>query len=389
MAEPGKRPKVAVIVRRFGMEFGGLEAYAVNLVRELHEAYDIHVFCQEWSSDLPVARTVVPRIKRLPSWLNLLVFTQHCRKLVSGFDLVHSHENSWLGDLHTVHMMPTRFSLYHRRPPWHRHLSVWTSPRLLAYLAMEAMRYRAGDRREIVAVSPLILDQIETAYRRHPRATVIPPGVNAPTRQMDRIEALDALGLPHDRYYAILVAHEPVRKGLNVLLAALPLVDAPVDLIVVGGDRNTAARVGELAAKARQPLRVHSWPLQRDLSVFYAAADICAFPTSGDSFGMVPLEAMSYGRPVIVSSQDYCGFAHYVTHGVDAIVLDDPDDAVALGMAIDRLFADEALYASLASNGKSLSLEMGWDKVAARYAQVYRQIQSRPDPRTLPPAAPG
>jgi UDP-glucose:(heptosyl)LPS alpha-1,3-glucosyltransferase len=378
VAEPGKRPRIAVVVRRFGMEFGGLEAYAVHLVRELHEAFDIHVFCQEWSSDLPVARTVMPRVKRLPRWLNLLVFTQQCRRLVRGFDLVHSHENSWVGDLHSVHMMPTRYSLYHRRPRWHRRLSVWTSPRLLAYLAMEAMRYRTRPRREIVAVSPLILDQIETAYRRHPHATVIPPGVSAPAREIGRIEALDALGLPHDRRYAILVAHEPVRKGLNVLLAALPLVDAPVDLVVVGGNRETAAHVSEMAAKTRQPLRVHCWPLQRDLSLFYAAADICTFPTSGDSFGMVPLEAMSYGRPVIVSSPEYCGFAHYVTHGVDAIVLEDPNDASALATAIDRLLADDALYASLASNGKRLSLEMGWDKVAACYAQAYRRILAKP-----------
>ncbi len=374
MAEPAGRPRIAVVVRRFGMQFGGLEAYAVHLVRELHEAYDIHVFCQEWGSDLPVARTVVPRVKRLPGWLNLLDFTRRCRRLARGFDLVHSHENSWLGNLHSVHLMPIRFSLFHHRRRWHRRLSIWTSPRLLAYLAMEAMRYRPAPGREIVAVSPLIRDQIKTAYARHPNITVIPPGVNPPGREASRAEALDILGLPHERRYAILVAHDPVRKGLKTLLAALPHLSATVDLVVVGGEGDTTSRAGALAAGAGLSSRVHFWPLQRDLSLFYAAADICTFPTLGDSFGMVPLEAMSYGRPVIVSPERYCGFAHYVTHGTNAIVLEDPRDAVALAEAIDGVLADQATYDSLARNGKALSLEMGWDKVAVRYAQLYRRI---------------
>ncbi len=63
-----------------------------------------------------------------------------------------------------------------------------------------------------------------------------------------------------------------------------------------------------------------------------------------------------------------------MTHGTNAIVLEDPRDAVALAEAIDGVLADQATYDSLARNGKALSLEMGWDKMAARYAQLYRRI---------------
>ncbi|HEY4191149.1 MAG TPA: glycosyltransferase family 4 protein [Mesorhizobium sp.] len=382
MPETGKPPRIAVIVRRFGAQFGGLEAYAENLVRELRHEYDLHVFCQEWESDLPVPHTIVPRIEGAPSWLNLLDFTWRCQKLAKGFDIVHSHENSWLGDVHSVHMMPVRYSRYHHRAGWKRSLSTWMNPRLLVYLTMEAMRYRKKAKRRIVAVSPLTLEQIEIAYRRHPPATIIAPAVHVPQTEMSRGEGLDALGLPHDRHHALLVAHDPARKGLTTLLAALPLVSAKVDLIVVGGRDDLAIRNRALVAAAGQAGRVHIWPRQKDLGVFYAAADVCVFPTTGDAFGMVPLEAASHGCPTIVSSKRHCGFAHYVTPEIDALVLENPTDPVALAGAIDRLFTDPALYERVARNGKSLALGMGWDRAAQSYSRLYQTILAGEEPGT-------
>lgn len=372
MAETVRRPRIAVVVRRFGAQFGGLEAYAEHLAGELRDACDFHVFCQEWGSDLAIARTIVPRIDHLPSWLNLAHFTWACRKRTQGFDLIHTHENSGLGDVQTVHLMPTRFSLFHQRR--RSRFAVWTSPRLAAYLTMEAARYRDRPGREIVPVSPLTLMQIEAVYPQHPHATVIPPGVRMPARQTDSSEALGALGLPPQRRYALLVAHEPERKGLAAILRAMALPEGAVDLIVLGGDRGTGERVRETAAKAGLAQRVHCWPRQRDLGLFYAAADICVFPTTGDTFGMVPLEAMSHGVPVIVSSERYCGFAHYVKDEVDALVLEDPTDAPALARAIGRLRSEPALRDALCANGNRLAQSMGWESVGARYLELYRRL---------------
>ncbi|CAM5513898.1 D-inositol-3-phosphate glycosyltransferase [Aquamicrobium terrae] len=371
-AGPGRRPRIAIVVRRFGAQFGGLEAYAEHLAGALQEACDFHVFCQEWGSDLPIAHTLVPRIRHLPSWLNLLQFTLACRKRVRGFDLVHSHENSWLGEVQTVHLMPARYSLFHQRR--RSRLAIWTSPRLAAYLAMEAMRYRPLPRRAVVPVSPLTLAQVEAAYPHHPPMTVIPPGVRMPERRTGRAEARATLGLPQDRRYALLVAHDPARKGLDAVLDAMARLDGAVDLIVVGGDAGTQRDVDRAAVRAAQSDRVHVWPRQRDLAPFYAAADFCVFATSGDTFGMVPLEAMAHGLPVVMSSGRYCGFAHYVTPGVDALVLDDPADAGALAGAMGGLLAEPELRERLAGNGRKLAMAMGWDSVAARYLELYRRL---------------
>ena len=57
------------------------------------------------------------------------------------------------------------------------------------------------------------------------------------------------------------------------------------------------------------------------------AADLYVHPTLNDSFGMAPLEAMSFGLPVILSPAPWCGFAQYVKAGEEALVLSHPEQA--------------------------------------------------------------
>ena len=375
MSDADKRARIAVVIRRFGSQFGGAEAYVEHLTNELRKTYDIHVFCQAWASDAPIPHTTVPRTLGLPNWLNLLDFTWRCQKLTKSFDLVHSHENSWLGKIHGVHVMPVRFSRLHNRRSWRRQLSTWSSPRLIAYLVLEALRYRQANR-QFVAVSPLTLWQIKAAYRKYPHLSIIPPGVHMPACRLDRHEACRILDLPTDRRYALLVAHEPLRKGLATLLGALRHIDSDVDLLVVGGYDGTPTMVRKLAEAAGLWSRVRTWPLQSDLATFYRAADICTFFTSGDAFGMVPLEAMSYGRPVIMSSSRHCGLAHYVTHGVDGLLVDDPRNSHTAASAINLLLGDESLYEKLSVNGRKLAQDMSWQKCAHLHSALYQRVLS-------------
>ncbi|WP_262356029.1 glycosyltransferase, partial [Bordetella pertussis] len=62
--------------------------------------------------------------------------------------------------------------------------------------------------------------------------------------------------------------------------------------------------------------------------------DIYVHPTLNDSYGMAPLEAMSHGLPVVVSSADYCGFAQYLADGRDALILRDPRDGAEVARAV-------------------------------------------------------
>jgi len=111
-----------------------------------------------------------------------------------------------------------------------------------------------------------------------------------------------------------------------------------------------------------------------DVRPYYAAADVCLHPTRNDSFGMAPLEAMAYGVPVVLSPMPWCGFAQYVQHGVNALVLDRPDNAEALAGFVAQLQGNVELRARLSAAGRALAEQHSWAHVAARYQEVYAQI---------------
>ena len=89
---------------------------------------------------------------------------------------------------------------------------------------------------------------------------------------------------------------------------------------------------------------------------------------------MAPLEAMSHGLPVVVSSPAYCGFAQYLSARRDALILQDPRNGAQLAQALERLGSEPELRASLAERGLAIAREQSWEAVAARYESLYAQV---------------
>lgn len=368
---PSARKRVAFISRRFGKKFGGAEAYGEHVMNELRQTHDVHVFCQEWDSPLDLPHTLVPRRRGLPRWLNLLDFTRRCQALTRGFDVVHSHENSWLGNVHVIHVMPVRYAKFHNGRTFGQKLSTCLSLRWLAYLGMEALCLRPRPGSTLVAASSLIAEQVQAAYRVTAPCTVIVPGVNIPDAVQPRADARRSLGLDPDHRYGVLVANDPMRKGLAVILEAMTQLPDDFHLIVVGGEGGMPQRVQEAVAAAGMFHRVHVWAGCRDVNPFYAAADLCVFPTLGDAFGMVPLEAMAHRLPVVLSNPSYCGFAHHVRHDVEAILLNDPRDAGEVARAVQSILQDTGLASRLAGAGHALAASFSWAAVADCFSSLY------------------
>jgi D-inositol-3-phosphate glycosyltransferase len=137
---------------------------------------------------------------------------------------------------------------------------------------------------------------------------IIPCGVDLERfRPLDRAAARSMLGLSGERIILFVGRIEPL-KGVDILLRAFAMLEdqSSVRLAIVGGDGGKDKEVGKLRALARElgvGQRVtflgsldHSL-----LPQVYAAADVCVVPSYYESFGLVALEAMACGRPVIAS----------------------------------------------------------------------------------------
>ncbi len=149
MSAVSRRLRIAVLNRTFSPVAGGAERYSIALVEKLAAKHEIHVFAQSIDHQWPgVSYHHVSMPLRRPRWINQIWFaTLTWWATRRGFDVVHSHENTWHGQVQTVHVLPIKHSMFNGLDGWRRCariLKVLTSPRLLVYLLLERARYATG-----------------------------------------------------------------------------------------------------------------------------------------------------------------------------------------------------------------------------------------------------
>src|SRR3546814_6675753 len=106
----------------------------------------------------------------------------------------------------------------------------------------------------------------------------------------------------------------------------------------------------------------------------YQAANIYVHPTLNDSFGMAPLEAMSFGLPVVLSPAPWCGFAQYVQDGRDVMMLDHPENDEQLARFIQRISDDAQWREQLIQGGSQVVDRHAWSEMAKSYLALYDQV---------------
>jgi phosphatidylinositol alpha-mannosyltransferase len=257
-----------------------------------------------------------------------------------GFDVVHVHEPMlpavgmaavWAARVPVV----GTFHMVGRRPFWYR---VWrpvvqpTARRLAARIAVSAAA------RDFVAqVLPGPYDLIPNAIE----AGAFGPGERDGTR-------------------IVFVGRPDPRKGLPVLLEALQRLPSGVTLDLVGPDGEHGPRV-----------RAHGRAGDVERRALLARADVlCAPSLGGESFGVVLLEAMASGLPVVASQIP--GYSAVLPPECGRLV--PPGDAGALAAALGELLADESLRARLGGAGRREAQRYDWDAVVGDVVAVYERV---------------
>lgn len=368
--------KIAVLTRNFSSLFGGAERYSVSLANELSKRHEIHVYCQE--TNYPIKDITYHSVLRIPyrlRWLNQLLFSLttwfHTR---NNFDIVHSHEHVWHGDVHTMHVRSVRTSIFKNYQGFKkvlRWLNVLTSPRHLTYLWLESTRMR---KQGLVFVSNQLSNEFLSRYPNIARHHyVIPPGVSFPLTLKKREECRRQLNLSNDQIFLLFVANDFERKGLQTLLVTMAKLQPSITLGVVGHS-NKLPIFERQVHKLDLTNRVKFYGQQEDLSVFYRAADLLVHPTLEDSFGLVVLEAMVQKLPVLVSSSPYCGFIQNLKDEIHVKTIQDPRNSDQLYDLIHRVLNDLPLQNTLIENGFKIALSFSWEEAALKYENVFRQI---------------
>ena len=372
-----ERLRIALLIDRFGRRFGGAEAYGVNLFEVLSQRHDVTVIAHDFEHDLPVKQVRVTVNRKWPSWLRVWHFAHQAKRLTrDNFDVVHSHMNGGTGDIHVIHVAPIRYRRLSGIGALRR-LLVYLQPSNIAYLSLEAaaMRVKTGSR--VVAVSHWLKERIHDAYGKQLVVDTIAPGATSVAADPAlRSQIRTDLGWAQDDIGCLLVARNPLRKGLATVLEALNQLPENFRLAVVGAqpEMTDYLRVNYPKLVARVNLIAPT----SAVSPYYQAADVYVHPTLLDSFGMAPLEAMAHGLPVIVSGPEFCGFGQYVTHRHDAWVLTNPEDPNEIAQGLRALTSDPLLREHLLRHAAKLVASLSWAAAAKKYEALYAEsIEAR------------
>lgn len=177
------------------------------------------------------------------------------------------------------------------------------------------------------------------------------------------------------------------RKGLKFLLGAfskLKWSHPNTRLLVVGPGNPEREAFRLIAERSIEDVYFMGSVSNQDLPRYYQAADIyCSPARGGESFGIVLLEAMAAGKPIVASNIE--GYSSVMTHGKEGFLVP-PNDEEALQAALETLIDDPALREEMGTRGTQTAAQYDWKQVTASIMEYYDSLVNRrsvaPEPLT-------
>ena len=174
----------------------------------------------------------------------------------------------------------------------------------------------------------------------------------------------------------VFVGRLEFRKGVNYLLKAYLKVKPQYPnsrLLIVGPGTRLRKRYEKWIRRNRlEDVIFTGYALYSDLPRYYQTADIFCAPSTGrESQGIILLEAMAVGKPIVATN--IAGYAGVVTHGEDGLLVP-PQDENSLAQALLTLLNDEKLRQQMAARGKEKAKEYSWNSVARRVQDFYLKV---------------
>lgn len=244
---------------------------------------------------------------------------------------------------------------------------------------------------QIIAATPAEEEQLITLYDADPaKISIIPPGVDLNRFQpIDKKTAKQRVGIPCGDANILFAGRIEPLKGVDTMLRAMALLQQRCPVIVenccmaiVGGDPWADDLDDEMARlqQLRNDLDIHDLVVflgakdQEILPNYYAAAEMVVMPSHYESFGMVALEAMAMGTPVIAS--EVGGLAHLVQDGQTGFHVPSRDPE-ALADRIYALLSSPGCREYLGKNAREYAKQYSWVNIVERMMQEYEEILAR------------
>lgn len=396
-----------------GKDTGGMNVYVRDLTRELGRlGVGVDVFTRSQDEHVPHVlhdlgygnRVVhIPAGPEIPLGKDLLASSvpdfvagieQFARTKGCRYDVIHSHY--WLSGLaalelrarwgtplvHMFHTLAAMKNRVARRPEeGESALRLQTELRLLA----ESDHVVAATRAEVAQFQWLYKTEVD-------HVEVIPPGVDpAQFYPIPVDEAKEFIGVDPEKRILLFVGRIEPLKGIDTLIEAVALLnqehrleEQKFCLSIIGGDpddrpEQMTAEMTRLhrLRQARGIGEIVTFLGRRDqdtLQYYYSAAEVVIVPSHYESFGMVALEAMACGVPVVASETG--GLAFLIRDGETGFHVP-AGDVAALADRLHLLLGDAALRARLGRQAAEHARAYAWPQIAQKVLNLYQRVALR------------
>ena len=395
-----------------GKNTGGMNVYVRELTRFLgREGVHVDVFTRSQDEHIPSVSHDLGyfnRVVHIPAgpeyYLPKAQIWDYTNEFAEGilafskkkeitYDLIHSHY--WMsgktGAILKVEWDVPMLQMFHTLGLMKQQIAQSDEEREGDYRIKGELEVMAAADR-IIAATPAEHDQLETLYGVDPqKMSIIPPGVDTHHfYPIPQDEAKEAIGIPISDRMALFVGRIEPLKGVDTLIRAMATVRktcktfrCPHYLVIIGGDpeedpEEMSAEMNRLQGLC-QELGLSEMILflgkrgQMTLPYYYAAAEVVVMPSRYESFGMVALEAMACGTPVIASRVG--GLAYLIQDGKTGyfVASQDPE---ALAEKLRLVFVDNELRSRLGAQAASYARDFCWESIASQIADVYEAMVS-------------
>lgn len=228
---------------------------------------------------------------------------------------------------------------------------------------------KAVDR--VVVNSEYMRNSVVSYYgAKRSKIVVIPNGVDL-KRFSGEADRLALSGEPAILY----VGDISRRKGVDVLIKAAAKLQSALPnmkLHLVGSGRYLSD-FQRLALEEGIGKRVffHGWVPDSIIPRYFKSADMCVFPSRYEPFGIVVLEAMASGVPIVASNAG--GIREIICHGENGFLFE-IDDSAALSNTILALYKDADLRKRMSDATLKSAVKYSWENIAERYASLYKRL---------------
>lgn len=337
--------------------FGGLQRDFMRIASTVAaRGHHVRVYTQSWEGDCPKAFELIRvpvkshtnhgRNAEYYAWVQEHLKTHPADRVV-GFNKMPGLDVYFAADVCYAEKVAQEKGFFYRLTSRYRH-----------YAAFERATFEQGKSTKLMMLTDKQIADFQKHYQTEPeRFQILPPGIYPDRKYSEQIPGSREIyrqknGINEQQNLLLQVGSDFVRKGVDRSIEALASLPESLRhntlLFVVGQDK--PRKFEALAEKLGVRSNVRFFSGRNDVSELMAAADLLLHPAYQEAAGIVLLEAIAAGLPVLVTS--VCGYAHYIADANCGTAIAEPFFQEQLNEVLRKALTQSPLRAAWAENAR-------------------------------------